>query len=208
MFAECCGRATIVARRQPRQVRSYRAAAFMSGRSRGAKRPKFCKSFAPRKQRAQGRPGARCTRGLMCNIVRSGAHEHTGSAETLRPSLRNGFTAYAVISPATNSSVCHRRLRIKICLSPVGPTRLRKLDTSNGCRNHTVLPYATTRLRQKASPGKAPFVRVPPIAHESMRLTLQLRFTPDAAASTASPPQRCDAGQRPPERDGMTRIYF
>jgi hypothetical protein len=28
------------------------------------------------------------------------AHEHTGSAETLRPSLRNGFTAYIVLSPA------------------------------------------------------------------------------------------------------------
>ncbi|WP_210264880.1 hypothetical protein [Bradyrhizobium archetypum] len=27
------------------------------------------------------------------------AHEHTGSAETLRPSLRNGFTAYFVLSP-------------------------------------------------------------------------------------------------------------
>jgi hypothetical protein len=26
------------------------------------------------------------------------AHEHTGSAETLRPSLRNGFTAYFVLS--------------------------------------------------------------------------------------------------------------
>jgi len=27
------------------------------------------------------------------------AHEHTGSAETLRPSLRNGFTAYIVLFP-------------------------------------------------------------------------------------------------------------
>src|SRR6201747_965581 len=27
---------------------------------------------------------------------------------------------------------------------PVGPTRLRQLDTSNGCRNHTTSPYATT----------------------------------------------------------------
>jgi hypothetical protein len=26
------------------------------------------------------------------------AHEHTGSAETLRPSLRNGFTAYNELS--------------------------------------------------------------------------------------------------------------
>jgi hypothetical protein len=28
------------------------------------------------------------------------------------------------------------------CLSPVGPTHLRRLDTSNGCQDHTVLPYA------------------------------------------------------------------
>jgi hypothetical protein len=44
-------------------------------------------------------PGARCTRGLVCKLVRKNAHEHTGSAETLRPSLRNGFTAYIVLSP-------------------------------------------------------------------------------------------------------------
>jgi hypothetical protein len=56
-------------------------------------------------------PGARCTRGLVRKIVRRNAHEHTGSAETLRHPPRNGFTAYAVLSPATNSS-CHRRQRI------------------------------------------------------------------------------------------------
>src|SRR5882757_11480127 len=48
----------------------------------------------PRKQRAQGRPGARCTRGLVCKIVRRNAHEHTGSAEAIRPSLRNGFNGF------------------------------------------------------------------------------------------------------------------
>jgi hypothetical protein len=26
-----------------------------------------------------------------------GAHEHTGPAESIRPSLRNGFTAYIVV---------------------------------------------------------------------------------------------------------------
>jgi len=36
------------------------------------------------------------------------AHEHTGSAEAVRPSLRNGFTAYNVLSPVTGLS-CHRR---------------------------------------------------------------------------------------------------
>ena len=57
-------------------------------------------------------PGARCTRGLVCKVVRRTAHEHTGSAETLRHSPRNGFTAYAVISSATNSS-CHRHCRLE-----------------------------------------------------------------------------------------------
>jgi len=31
------------------------------------------------------------------------AHEHTGQRETLRPSLRNGFTAYFVLSPENGS---------------------------------------------------------------------------------------------------------
>ena len=46
-----------------------------------------------------------------------------------------------VLSPATNS-FCHRRQRIEICPSPVGPTRLRWLDISHGCQNHTTSPYA------------------------------------------------------------------
>ena len=28
--------------------------------------PELCKFVRPKKERAQGRPGARCTRGLMC----------------------------------------------------------------------------------------------------------------------------------------------
>jgi len=46
-------------------------------------------------------PGARCTRGLVCKLHKECAHEHTGSAEAIRHSLRNGFTAYAVLSPAS-----------------------------------------------------------------------------------------------------------
>ena len=45
-------------------------------------------------------PGARCTRGLVCKMVRRIAREHTGSAEALRHSLRNGLTAYAVLPGA------------------------------------------------------------------------------------------------------------
>ena len=51
-------------------------------------------------QRAQGRPGARCTRGLMCKMrkKRTRAYRFSGN---IRPSLRNGFTAYSVLSPVT-----------------------------------------------------------------------------------------------------------
>src|SRR5256885_6517587 len=53
------------------------------------------------------------------------------------------LTAYFVLSPATNSS-CHRHRRIKVLSDPVGPTRLRQLDTSNGCQDHTASPSAAT----------------------------------------------------------------
>jgi hypothetical protein len=46
-------------------------------------------------------PDARCTRGLVCNVHKKCAHEHTGSAEAIRHSLRNGFTAYIALSPVT-----------------------------------------------------------------------------------------------------------
>jgi len=41
------------------------------------------------------------------------------------------LTAYVVLS-SVNGLFCHRRQRIKFCLSPVGPTQLRKLDASVG----------------------------------------------------------------------------
>jgi len=44
-------------------------------------------------------PDARCTRGPVCKMGKENAHEHTGSAEALRHSLRNGFTAYFALSP-------------------------------------------------------------------------------------------------------------
>jgi hypothetical protein len=52
-------------------------------------------------------PDARCTRGPVCKMGKENAHEHTGSAENIRHSLRNGFTAYSELSPV-----------IRICLSP------------------------------------------------------------------------------------------
>src|SRR6266480_2648208 len=94
------------------------------------------------KKRAQGRPGARCTRGLVCKYVRRNAHEHTGSAEAIRLSLRNGFTAYSVLSPATGL-FCHRRQRI---LLPAN------LTPASGRQDHTAAPSATSVFVQRAFP--------------------------------------------------------
>jgi hypothetical protein len=57
-------------------------------------------------------PDARCTRGLVCNVHKKMRTRAYRAAEAIRHSLRNGFTAYAALSSATNSS-CHRRQRIE-----------------------------------------------------------------------------------------------
>jgi hypothetical protein len=59
-------------------------------------------NIAPRKRREQGKPGARCTRGLACQDVHDKAHT---SIQVQRK--QSGFpcamvlTAYFVLSPAT-----------------------------------------------------------------------------------------------------------
>jgi hypothetical protein len=106
-------------------------------------------------------------------------------------------------SPATNSS-CHRHRRIKGFVAP-GRARknLRRLDTSNGCQDHAVLPYAAARLCQKASPG---FGAVVLCKRYRSRNKPALHYQPhtDAAASTTSRPNVRDDGQRPSPwgRDG------
>src|SRR5437773_10291339 len=54
-------------------------------------------------KRAQGMPGARCTRGLVCQKLHIWRTRAYRAAEAVRHPLRNGFTAYFVLSPATNS---------------------------------------------------------------------------------------------------------
>jgi hypothetical protein len=105
--------------------------------------------FTLENERAQGMPGARCTRGLVRNGEWMRARAYRLSGGTRHP-LRNGFTAYAVLSPATNSS-CHRRRRIQAASqSRSGSSCHRRLGTSNGCQNHTVLPYAKTSFVLRA----------------------------------------------------------
>ena len=72
----------------------------MVSHSRGPMRPRFSKSFrSSKKERAQGTPGARCTRDLVCNVHRRVRTRAYRAAESIRHSLRNGFTAYNALSP-------------------------------------------------------------------------------------------------------------
>jgi hypothetical protein len=96
-----------------------------------------------------------------------------------------------------------RRIRLATVASelngshrPVGLRKLRQLDTSNGCQDHTALPYAS-----------APVVctlcsltdQSPPCEHD---------HAPNAAASTATCPNVRDDGQRPSLRDRMAGVLL
>jgi hypothetical protein len=59
------------------------------------------------------------------------------------------LTVSFVLSPVIGL-VCHRRLRIKSCLSPVGPTQLRKLDASVGASGPHDFAVRSSIVRQLA----------------------------------------------------------
>ena len=44
-------------------------------------------------------PGAGRTRSLVCEMKKANERSHYRFAEAIRHSLRNGFTAYSVLSP-------------------------------------------------------------------------------------------------------------
>jgi len=79
--------------------------------------PEVFISFAPFEVRGRREDRVRAAPAVSRAIAhRERAHEHTGSAETLRPSLRNGFTAYFVLSPVNGfiATVIRRSLPLRI----------------------------------------------------------------------------------------------
>src|SRR3982074_2146659 len=110
-------------------------------RDLAAEAPEVCHQIpALSNQRAQGKPGARCTRGLVCNMRRKCAHEHTGPAEASRLSLRDGFTAYFVLSPVTR------------LLATVACDRIHKLDARTGASGPHDFAVRISAVRRSAHP--------------------------------------------------------
>jgi hypothetical protein len=165
--------------------------ADVTSRPRGAMRPSRARITRP-ENRGRGECRVPVAPAASCAVW----WWHTSVATTGPPGspgipARNGFTAYAVLSPATNSFLSPSSADMA-CLSPVGPTRLRKFSTSNGCQDHTVLPSATIVVRLRAVGSLT-----------SDRTRPAIPFAPDAAASTASHPNVRDDHDTPLVGDGM-----
>jgi hypothetical protein len=84
------------------------------------------------------------------------AHEHTGSAEAIRPSLRNGFTAYFVLSLATGL-FCHHRQRD----AKNTPGIIANLTPATGRQDHTTSPYESLAVRPRAKNARRRGLRPP-----------------------------------------------
>ena len=89
----------------------------------------------PREMRAQGRPGACCTRGLACDLRKQNCTRAYRAAGAFRPSLRNGFTAYFVLFPENGSFASVAPWEIRRLPGAWTPASLRQ--------DHTPLPYAS-----------------------------------------------------------------
>jgi hypothetical protein len=108
-----------------------------------------------RESRVRAAPAVSCAR-----CTKKCAHEHTGSAEAIRPSLRNGFTAYFVLFPAIGL-VCHRRLakpgQVRARLGRPASARLDAGVEASEPHDFTV----HGRLAPKPSTGVVPIRRSP-----------------------------------------------
>jgi len=110
-------------------------------RSRRAFRASFTLNIPPPSNRGHREDRVRAAPAVSCaKCTKKCAHEHTGSAESIRPSLRNGFTAYNALSPVTGlfATVAARILP-------------RHLTPASGRQDHTTSPYACMHSRQKHS---------------------------------------------------------
>ena len=140
-----------------------------------------------RECRVLAAPAVSCA---MC--TRKCAHEHTGTAGALRHSLRNGLTAYAALSPETNSS-CLRRCRLDGSIDPVGsnsPPAAWHQPRVSGPHGFAVRSNVDHLARCARSRPKPPCERL---------------LAPDAAASTTSRLAFVTIAIRPSCRDGTAR---
>ena len=117
------------------QTANICASAFSPHRSaRVLRRLTLAKRRGRREDRVRAAPAVSCATRTAEN-----AHEHTGSAETLRPSPRNGFTAYSALSLVTGF----------VATIASGNLFLKSLTPASGRQDHAISPSASRAVRQR-----------------------------------------------------------
>ena len=163
----------------------------MNSRSRGAMRPSFARNFLTLLIGGRREHRVRAAPAVSCAIVhKRNAHEHTGSAEAIRHSLRNGFNVYFVLSPVIGL-FWHRHRRIWFC----PPGRARKTSANLTPASEASGPH------DFAVRVVAVRLRAGPIAHGKPALR-----SPQARGHSRVhriPPRVCDDHDTPLSRGGM-----
>jgi hypothetical protein len=97
------------------------------------------KSLPLSKQRAQGKPGVRCTRSRACSVgsTRVSHHEFTGN---IRLSPRSGFNGFLRALPGDRA-----------CLPPSPADHSANLTPASGCQDHTTSPSAKVSFARTLS---------------------------------------------------------
>ena len=116
--------------------------------------PEPCMVVGPRKEEGAGNAGCTLHPRSRVQWEKSGAHEHTGSAEAIRHSLRHGFTAYTC-SPRRDLLGCRRH--------PQGALASRELATSMGAadpHDFIVRPGAFVSRAAAATASHTAFVTI------------------------------------------------
>ena len=117
------------------------------------------------------------------------AHEYRYSRSIHFPQWPYGLSA---LSPGDSS--CHRARQLTVIEARLGSNNLRRVDTSHGRQDHTVLPYAAsspnfgqTRAAGRRLARRLSAVRLRAVLAQE-NPALQTLLAPDAAASTATRP--------------------
>jgi hypothetical protein len=159
-----------------------------SPRSRGAKCPSCASTLRP----AEGVGNAGCPPHPQPRVQNKTKHTSivTARSSRIHPAFPHAMvlTVSFVLSPVIGL-FCHRRLRIKDCLRPVGPTCLRKFDAG----------VEASGPHDFAVRGKHLSSACPVIAHRRtiVQPALPSLGSPNAAASTASHPASVTIAIRP-----------
>ena len=156
------------------------------------KKPELCMNFSLQKRRGSRECRVRAAPAVSCAKCKKEAH-----TSIQVQSEQSGIPCAMALrlipcSPRRANSSCHRRCRLDGSSIRLDRCRHRQLGTSNGCRDHTVLPYATSAVRPRVGSSLT-----------SQSLPCDCHFAPDAAASTASLPTSVTIMIRPSGgRDG------